>query len=196
MARARAAGLACAVHAIGDGANELALDAFAQTGARGSVEHAQLLNLADMPRFASLGVVASVQPEHVMDDRDVADRVWPDRIDRAYPFRSLHDAGARLAFGSDAPVAGLDPWAAIASAVTRTRDGREPWHPEQALDARTALAASTDGQGIVPRVGAPADFVVLDADPVALLERGDGDAVRAMPVAGTLLGGRWTHRAF
>lgn len=196
MARAHAAGLACAVHAIGDAANTMVLDAFTATGARGSVEHAQLLLRADLPRFAALGVAASVQPEHALDDRDVLERVWSDRGDRAYLFRSLHEAGARLLFGSDAPVAALDPWAAVAAAVTRTRDGREPWRPEEALEPRVALAASTDGRGIVPAVGAPADLVLLDEDPLALLAAGDGDGVRAIGVAGTLLGGRFTHRAF
>ncbi len=195
MARAHAAGLACAIHAIGDAANAMVLDAFATTGARGSVEHAQLLARSDVPRFAELGVVASVQPEHAVDDRDVTDRIWADRADRAYLFRSLHDAGARLVFGSDAPVAALDPWAAVAAAVTRTRDGRPSWHPGEAVPARVALEASTDGRGLAPTVGAPADLVLLDDDPLALLEGGEGDRVRVTGVAGTLLAGRWTHRA-
>jgi predicted amidohydrolase YtcJ len=195
MARAHAAGLECAVHAIGDAANTMVLDAFAATGARGSVEHAQLLRREDVPRFGALGLAASVQPEHAMDDRDVLDRVWSDRGDRAYLFRSLHDAGARLLFGSDAPVAALDPWAAVAAAVTRSRDGREPWRPEEALDPVVALEASTDGRGIVPAVSAPADLVLLDDDPLALLAAGEGDRVRGIGVAATLLGGRFTHRA-
>lgn len=194
MRRADAGGLACAIHAIGDHANTLALDAFAATGARGSVEHAQLLDPADLARFAELGVVASVQPEHAMDDRDIADRHWAGRTDRAFAFGALDDAGAVLALGSDAPVAVLDPWVAVAAAVSRTRDGREPWHPEQRIGLRTALAASTDGRGLVPTVGAPADLVVLDADP--LVVGPDAATLREMPVAGTLLAGRWTHRAF
>ena len=79
MRRATEAGLECAVHAIGDRANSLALQAFARTGAHGSVEHAQLLDDADLARFAQLGIVASVQPEHALDDRDVADRYWAGR---------------------------------------------------------------------------------------------------------------------
>ena len=75
-------------------------------------------------RFAELAVIASVQPEHALDDRDVADRYWSGRTRRAFPLRSLLDAGAVLAFGSDAPVAPLDPWLAIAAAVHRTRDER------------------------------------------------------------------------
>lgn len=131
-----------------------------------------------------------------MDDRDVADRHWSGRTDRAFAFRLLADAGVRLVLGSDAPVAPLDPWVAMAAAVTRSRGGREPWHPEQRLDALTVLEASTDGRGVVPAVGGPADLVVVDADPLALLAAGEDDAVRTLPVAGTLLGGRWTHRTF
>ncbi|MDR1512953.1 MAG: amidohydrolase family protein, partial [Propionibacteriaceae bacterium] len=110
--RGWAAGLVPAVHAIGDRANAQALDAFAAVGRGGRIEHAQLLRREDVPRFAELQVTASVQPEHALDDRDVADRHWAGRTDRAFPFRDLLDAGATLALGSDAPVAVLDPWVA------------------------------------------------------------------------------------
>jgi predicted amidohydrolase YtcJ len=204
MKRAHGGGLRCAIHAIGDHANTLALDAFAATGARGSVEHAQLLEHSDLARFAELGVIASVQPEHAMDDRDIADRHWAGRTGRAFPYGALDDAGAVLALGSDAPVAPLDPWIAIAAAVSRARDGRVPWHPEQRIGLRTALEASTDGRGLVPTVGGPADLVVLDADPLAVAEGAGGGAeaaeaaaaLRELSVAGTLLAGRWTHRTF
>ncbi len=191
MTHAHRKGLACAIHAIGDRANTLALDAFAASGARGSIEHAQLLTEADVARFAELDVVASVQPEHAVDDRDVADRHWAGRTGRAFPYASLAAAGVRLALGSDAPVAPLDPWVAVAAAVERTRDGREPWHPEQRLDLLTALGASTDGQPLTLAVGAPADLCVVDADPLSAAA-----PLREMPVSGTLLAGRWTHRGF
>lgn len=190
MARAHAAGLRCAIHAIGDRANALALDAFETSGARGSVEHAQLLRREDVARFAALGVTASVQPEHAMDDRDVAEELWPGRTARAFPLAELRAAGVPLALGSDAPVAPLDPWVAVAAAVTRSRDGREPWHPEQRIDAAAALEASVDGQPLHLAVGAPADLAVLDADPLAA-----DVALRTMPVSGTLVAGRWTHRS-
>ena len=189
MAHAARHGLICAIHAIGDAANALALDAFAASGATGSIEHAQLVSWADVARFAELGVVAGVQPEHAMDDRDVADRHWAGRTDRAFAFGALHRAGVRLALGSDAPVAPLDPWVAADAAVTRSRDGREPWHPEQALDRRVALESSVDGRGLGVTVGAPADLVVLDADPLTA-------PLRGMPVAGTLVAGGWTHLSF
>ncbi|MFS0705275.1 amidohydrolase family protein [Cellulomonas sp. 179-A 9B4 NHS] len=193
MARAAAHGLTCAVHAIGDAANALALDAFAATGARGSVEHAQLVTADDVRRFAALGVVASVQPEHAMDDRDVVDRYWPGRAGDAFAYAALHAAGVRLALGSDAPVAPLDPWAAVDAAVTRRRDGRPAWHAEQRLPLDVALGASVDGEPLGLRVGGPADVAVLDDDPAALLAA--AGSVRGMRVGGTLVGGRWTHRA-
>jgi predicted amidohydrolase YtcJ len=186
MAQAWGAGIEPSVHAIGDHANSLALDAFESVNCHGRIEHAQLLSVADLARFGELGVVASVQPEHAMDDRDVADRYWTGRTDRAFVLRSLIEAGARLALGSDAPVALLDPWITAAAAVTRSGDGREPWHPEQAITARQALDASAR---TTLAVGQPADLVVVERDPMS------GDALRGMPVAATLLGGRFTYSA-
>ncbi|WP_395242963.1 amidohydrolase [Agromyces sp. MMS24-K17] len=196
LRRAHAGGIAPAVHAIGDRANARVLDvleAVEPTGwhGRASIEHAQLLRREDVERFARLGVVASVQPEHAMDDRDVADRYWAGRTDRAFMLAELQAAGVELALGSDAPVAPLDPWVAIAAAVGRSRDGREPWHPEQAIDVRAAIAASTGGAGPEVRVGGRADLAVLDADPYAA----SLDGLRAMPVAATLVGGRIRHAA-
>jgi predicted amidohydrolase YtcJ len=190
LARATAAGLDVAVHAIGDRANGLVLDAFAATGARGRVEHAQLLTPGDVQRFAALGVAASIQPEHAVDDRDVADRYWAGRTHRAFAYRSLLDAGAELALGSDAPVAPLDPWITLAAAVHRSADARPPWHPEQHLPLDVALAASAGPDGPL-RVGRRADLVVTELDPAAA----GPQQLRAMPVAATMVGGRWTHRA-
>ncbi|WP_400998957.1 amidohydrolase [Agromyces sp. GXQ0307] len=189
-------GLVPAVHAIGDRANERALDALEAVRpggwqGRATIEHAQLLRRDDLARFAALGIVASVQPEHAMDDRDVADLYWSGRTDRAFMLRDLAAAGVELALGSDAPVAPLDPWIAIAAAVGRSRAGREPWHPEQRLDARAALAASTDGVGAEVREGMAADLAVVELDPLAA----SVDELRGMPVALTLLGGRATHDA-
>ncbi|MDQ0892552.1 amidohydrolase [Agromyces ramosus] len=191
MRRAHEAGIAPAVHAIGDRANARVLDAFEAVGCSGSIEHAQLLRREDVARFAQLGVVASVQPEHAMDDRDVADRYWAGRTDRAFMLADLAAAGVELALGSDAPVAPLDPWVAISAAVGRARDGREPWHPEQAIEARAALVASTGGRGAVVRSGAPADLAIVELDPLAA----SADDLRTMPVAATLLAGRFTHDA-
>lgn len=192
MTTAAGAGLSCAIHAIGDVANSHALDAFARSGADGTIEHAQLLAHADIPRFARLGVGASVQPEHAIDDRDMTDAIWTDQTAIAYPLRSLAAAGANLLFGSDAPVSPLDPWAAMAAAVHRTRDGRPAWQPEQAVDAATALAASTRGgsaRGAVIDPGAVADLVLCERDPL----RASEPELRAMTVRATMIGGRLTH---
>jgi predicted amidohydrolase YtcJ len=183
LVRARNAGIAPAVHAIGDRANTAVIDAFERLGIAGTIEHAQLVSLGDFARFGRLGLTASVQPEHAMDDRDVADRYWEGRTERAFAFQSLHAAGATLALGSDAPVAPLDPWLAISAAVSRRRDGREAWHPAERLDTEVAVAASTRGASVSP--GAVADLVIVDADPTTV----DADGLREMPVAATLLGG-------
>ncbi|SFS12137.1 hypothetical protein SAMN04487783_1677 [Agrococcus baldri] len=162
LARAEASGLAVAVHAIGDAAVDIALDAFAATGARGGIEHAQLVRAGAVERLAELGIEASVQPAHLLDDAPVMDAVWADRTERAFALRWMLDAGVTLALGSDAPVAPLDPWLAIDAAVGR---GTTPWHPEQAISRREALAASTDGTMVV-EAGARADLVLLDDDPL------------------------------
>ncbi|MFY1632850.1 amidohydrolase [Solwaraspora sp. WMMB335] len=187
LATAHRAGIRPAVHAIGDRANTQVIDEFERLGIPGVIEHAQLVAEADFARFGRLGLVASVQPEHAMDDRDVADRYWAGRTGRSFAYRSLLDAGATLRLGSDAPVSPLDPWAALAAAVDRSRDGRDPWHPEQALPRAAALAASARGRTTVV-VGDPADLVVLDHDPTGVEPR----ELRDMTVAGTLLAGRWT----
>jgi predicted amidohydrolase YtcJ len=124
-------------------------------------------------------VRASVQPEHAMDDRDVADHFWQGRTGRAFAFRALLDAGVELSLGSDAPVAPLDPWITMAAAVTRSRDGRDPWHPEQALTPLEALAASAE-----PRHG---DLVIVEKDPLV------AENLRDMPVFATMVAGEWTH---
>lgn len=194
MTRATGAGIASAIHAIGDVANSQALDAFAATGAWGTVEHAQLVAHADIPRFARLGVGASVQPEHAIDDRDMTDAIWAGQTAQPYPLRSFAESGANLLFGSDAPVAPLDPWAAMAAAVFRTRDGREPWQAHQSLDAATALAASTRGGSAAAALvepGARADLAVVAHDPLAASEA----QLRGMTVGATLLAGRLTHVA-
>lgn len=185
LTRAIAAGFTPAVHAIGDAANSVVLDAFEEVGCVGRIEHAQLLSSADVRRFASLGITASVQPEHALDDRDVADRFWAGRTDRAFVLSELLSAGVTLVFGSDAPVAPLDPWVAMAAAVGRDR-GREPWHPEQRISSTDALAASVESR---IAVGEPADLAVVDRDPLA----SSAAELRTMPVAATMLAGRFTH---
>ena len=175
------AGMPVAVHAIGDLANREALDGFEATeavwqplGLRHRVEHAQCIHADDIARYARLGITASVQYSHATSDRELAARLWADRLDRAYPYRQLLDAGVRLAGGSDAPVEELDPLAGIAAAqecgVTR----------DEALESFTAAPAWLEGaearRGRLSP-GCDADLVILD-----------GDHVRA-----TMVAGEWVH---
>lgn len=191
LTSATASGLDVAVHAIGDRAVASALDAFTFTQARGTIEHAQLVRHADLARFAHLGVVASVQPEHAVDDRDLAAGLWAGQQSVGYPLASLLAAGVSVRFGSDAPVAPLDPWSTIAAAVYRTGDEREAWHPEERVSIASALRASSRHGAADIEIGATADLVVCEADPLTAT-RG---LLRDMPVAATLLGGRVTHIA-
>jgi predicted amidohydrolase YtcJ len=194
LALAHGHGLQVAVHAIGDAAVESALDAFAATGAAGSIEHAQLVTRDDVRRMGRLGVRASVQPAHLFDDRDVTFQCWPDRADRCFALRSMVDAGVTLAMGSDAPVSPLDPWLAMAAAVDRSSDDREPWNPAESLTTAEALATSTDGQTTVAP-GNRGDVVLLDSDPLRSAEDSAATArhLRQMSVAATFLAGRATH---
>ncbi len=189
-------GLEVALHAIGDAAVGLALDAFAASGANGSIEHAQLMRASDIARMAALGLTASVQPAHLLDDRAVTAAIWgEERAARSFPLRALTDAGVPLALGSDAPVARLDPWLAMAAAVHRGEPEDVAWHPEHALTAAEALAASTGGLGTV-RPGQVADLALLDADP---LRPGDPDdlarRLRQMSAVMTFVAGHIVHDA-
>jgi predicted amidohydrolase YtcJ len=203
--RGAQAGLPVAVHAIGDLANREALDAFEETraewqplGFRHRIEHAQVLALEDLPRFAELGVAASVQFSHAPSDRDLADRFWAGKTQGAYAYRSLRDSGALLANGSDAPIEELDPWAGISAGVLRTIDEREPWHPEQRVTLGEALQATTVNPAWLARdehrrgkllPGYLADLVVLDRDPYEL----EPEQLPEVSVVATMLGGRWVH---
>ncbi len=190
--RAHRHGLAAAVHAIGDRACDVALDAFERSGAHGSIEHAQLVGPEGYARMARLGLTASVQPAHLLDDRDALDRSWPAAGDRCFAFRSLLEAGVELALGSDAPIAALDPWATMAAAVHRSADTREPWHQEQALTVSEALAASVDRQRL--GVGARGDLVLLAADPLASSASTEAAAerLRSTEVVATVCAGHVT----
>ncbi len=194
VGRAWGAGLEIATHAIGDAAVANALDVYAATGAHGTIEHAQLVSRDDVRRMAEVAVRASVQPAHLLDDRDLTEQVWPGRGGRSFAFRWMLDGGVPLVLGSDAPVAPLDPWLAISAAVHRSGDARDPWHAEHALTPREALAASVDAQPTVG-VGSRADLVLVDRDP--LLPIGGsadlGEHLRTMPVALTVVAGVVRH---
>lgn len=188
VAAAWAHGIAPTIHAIGDKAVDQALDVIDNVGCPGRIEHVQLVSDTDDARLASPDLVLSVQPAHITDDRDVTDRVWRDRADRAWPLRSLAAAGATLVFGSDAPVSPLDPWAGIASAVTRTDDDRPAWQPAECLDRPTALTAAAWGRSEVA-VGDVADLAVVDDDPMTCPDR----VLRGMSCFATVMDGRLTH---
>ncbi len=190
------AGLQVAIHAIGDRANSLLLDFFERTAAangprdrRWRVEHAQHLRPADLARFGRLGVVASVQPYHLIDDGRWAERkIGPERVRTTYAFESLRRAGATLAFGSDWTVAPLEPLLGIYAAVTRrTLDGRHPdgWVPAEKVSVEEAVRAYTvngawaqfaeNEKGTVA-AGKLADLVVIDRDIFAIPPEGIGEA--------------------
>jgi predicted amidohydrolase YtcJ len=203
--RGARAGFPIGVHAIGDLANRDALDAFEATreewqplGLRQRIEHAQLLAPEDVPRFAQLGITASVQFSHAPSDRDLADRIWGGTTSLPYAYRSLLDSGAVLVNGSDAPIEELDPLAGLRAGVLRTLDEREAWQPEQAVTVEEALVASTVAPAWLARderrrgkllPGFFADLVVLDRDPLAC----EPDELREVEVVATMLGGTWTH---
>lgn len=143
-----------AIHAIGDHANHLTLTTVRETLQQhgllllkgSSIEHAQLLDFDDLPLFKELDLVASIQPCHLVDDRDLCHKFWPGREGRAYPFKSIVDAGIPVKMGSDAPIAPLHPWEAMAVAVSRSGEGEEslgPFCEEQIIDVKTAYSAST-----------------------------------------------------
>jgi hypothetical protein len=176
-------GFQVAIHAIGDRGNRLALDAFeaAQGGKpsrlRNRIEHAQIIALEDIPRFAELGVIAAMQATHATSDMNMAeDRIGPDRIKGGYAWRRLLDSGAVLANGSDFPVELANPWHGLYASVTRQNRQGEPgggWYADQALTRAEALHSFTLANAYAAHqedrlgsleAGKWADFVVIDRD--------------------------------
>jgi len=200
------AGEQLCVHAIGDHAIAMVLDLFAEVAKangprdrRPRIEHSQHVAPADFDRYAQLGAIASVQPYHCIDDGKWAEkRIGPERAKTTYAFRSFADHKVRLAFGSDWPVAPLDPVQGIYAAVTRaTLDGKRPggWVPEQKVGVDQAIEAFTMGAAYAEfmerekgsiTVGKLADLVVLSADPFAVA----ADALRDLRVQVTIAGGK------
>ncbi|MEA4883188.1 MAG: amidohydrolase [Clostridia bacterium] len=209
VGRAVLAGISCAVHAIGDRANRDVLDILetvkeesARRRLRHRIEHAQLLHPEDVRRFADLGVVASMQPIHVVSDIPVADRNWGKRSRWAYAFRSLAKSGATLAFGSDAPVETPDPIRGIYGAVVRRQLDGTPeagWYLEERLTVEEAVRAYTAGaamasgdeltRGALSR-GALADLAILSRDIFSIPA---AEILEARVVA-TMVGGEFVYR--
>ncbi|HSG33133.1 MAG TPA: amidohydrolase family protein [Sphingomonadaceae bacterium] len=184
MSRAALDNFQVAIHAIGDAANAEALAAIEEMGEtyngdrRWRIEHAQIVDPADIPRFGAMGVIASMQPVHQTSDRLMAEaRLGPDRLSGAYAWRSLEAVGAPLAFGSDAPVEAPQPLQGIATAITREDASGQPfggWQPQEIVSRETAFAAYTSGAAFAGfadgrfgelAVGQRADFLVVDQDP-------------------------------
>ena len=212
--KAAEVGLGMAVHAIGDRANHEALRAFGQLRAyerergmphvRHRIEHVQLLHPDDQRELGRLDLVASMQPLHATSDMAMADQYWGPRASLAYAWQSQLQAGARLAFGSDAPVESPNPFLGIHAAVTRRRadgsPGPEGWYPRQRISVRQALEAYTSGpayaayaegrQGTLSP-GRFADLIVLDRDPFTC----DAAELKAFRSSATMIDGEWVLRS-
>jgi len=173
------AGFQLGFHAIGDKAASMALDAFAQPGisktARNRIEHAQVVDPADIPRFAKLGVIASMQPSHLLTDMNWAeDRLGPRRAAYSYAWKAFLDAGVPLAFGTDYPVEPITPFRGLYAAVTRMNEkGTKTYFPENKLTRGQALYAYTQGSAYAEFAekrkgklapGYDADFILVDRD--------------------------------
>lgn len=174
-----AAGFQIGFHAIGDRGTAMALNAFAQTGIshtrRNRIEHAQVVDAADFPRFKKLGVIASMQPNHLLTDMNWAeDRLGPERAAYSYAWKAFLDSGVPLAFGTDYPVEPITPFRGLYAAVTRMNEaGTKSYYPQNKLTRGEALHAYTQGSAyaefaeahkgkLVP--GYYADFIVVDRD--------------------------------
>ena len=210
--KASAAGLSSTIHAIGDKANHDVLDVFAMVRheeptrrLRHRIEHVQLLHPDDFQRLAQLNVIASMQPIHATSDMLMADKYWGARSAGAYAWRTQLNAGATLTFGSDAPVESFNPFLGIHAAVTRRRTDGTPndngWYPDQRLSVEEAVRGFTLGAAYASyeehrkgslTPGKLADLIVLDRDIYAI----DPMAIAETQVLGTLIDGKWMHRAF
>ena len=194
-AKAMKAGFQIAIHAIGDAGNREAIDILeavfkedpATAGNRHRIEHAQVMSPDDIPRLGQLGIIASMEPPHAMEDKTWAeDRLGSERILSAYAWRSLRESGARLTFNSDNPGSDHDIFYGLHSAITRQDKNQEPeggWYAEQRVSADEAVRAYStwsafasfreDSTGVIA-AGRWADLTVMDIDPFVLAEATPG----------------------
>lgn len=207
-------GLALTIHAIGDRANRIALNAYEKIRAyeqkqglpsqRHRIEHVQIIHPKDLPRLAALEIIASVQPIHAPSDMNTADKYLGNRSKDAYAYRALLDSGATLVFGSDAPVESVNPFYGIHAAVTRRRTdgtpGPEGWQPGQRLSLEEAISGFSHTPAEIANRGRrlgkiaegyAADFLVLDNNPFNMDPQ---DLWKTKPIA-TYIGGRCVHAA-
>jgi predicted amidohydrolase YtcJ len=208
------AGFQLGFHAIGDAAVRMALDAFADaqayvrehnsTGAlpdfRFRIEHAQVVAPSDFARFRELGVIASMQPSHLLTDMNWAlSRLGPERAKHSYAWKEFTDSGVKLAFGTDYPVEPITPFRGLYAAITRANEaGTRTYFPEQKLTIEQAIAAYTTGAAYAEHAenekgtlvcGMLADFVVLDRD----ITKVDPAALLNTQVQRTVVGGRTVY---
>ena len=209
--RAARAGFQVGTHAIGDAANRQVLDIYAEVfeelglqDHRWRVEHAQILDPADIPRFGEMGVIAAMQPVHCTSDMDWAgERLGEERLAGAYAWRSLLDTGAHVCSGTDFPVERVSALAGLYASRTRMHADGTPlggWQPQEKLDGRTALELYTAGSAYAAfmedelgriKPGFRADLTVVDGDPVA----GEVSALLTMQVLMTVVDGRVVYEA-
>jgi predicted amidohydrolase YtcJ len=195
------AGFQLGFHAIGDKAAAMALDAYSRPGvsrsARNRIEHAQVVDPADIPRFAKLGVIASMQPNHLLTDMNWAeDRLGPQRAAYSYAWKAFLDAGVPLAFGTDYPVEPITPFRGLYAAVTRMNEkGTKTYYPENKLTRGQSLYAYTQGSAYAEFaeehkgklvLGYDADFIIVDRD----LYTVDAPAILLTKVRATFVNGR------
>ncbi|MEP7349171.1 MAG: amidohydrolase family protein [Sphingorhabdus sp.] len=209
MVRASMDGFQTAVHAIGDAANAEVIDAVEELAEtypkdrRWRIEHVQVVDPADLPRLAKHGIISSMQPVYQTSDRTVAEaRLGPDRLKGAYAWNSILSAGGKLAFGSDTPVESPNPFAGLATAMTREDADGQPfggWRPEERVTREQALAGFTIGAAYAAfaedKVGSltpghRADFVLIEVDPL-LASPTD---IRNAKVSETWVGGRPVYK--
>ncbi len=202
MEMAAGAGLACTVHAIGDAAVRRALDLMTELPRAAiphRIEHFQCVHSDDLNRAAKAGIVVSMQPAHLLTDIPLADRQWGARGRGAYAFRSLLERGTPMVFGSDVPVASIDPREGVFAALARTGPAGPPgdgWYPNEKIGFEEAVSAYTAGAawaaGLSGRRGTlgpgfDADLVAWEVDPA--VERNVGEAFRVARVLLTVVGG-------
>ncbi len=209
MVRAAMDGFQPAVHAIGDAANAEVIGAVEELAdaykgdRRWRIEHVQIVDPADLPRLGKNGIVSSMQPVHQTSDRTMAEaRLGPERLKGAYAWKSILNAGGKLAFGSDTPVESADPFAGIAAAITREDASGQPfggWRPEERVTREQALAGFTTGAAYAgfaeTKIGSltpghQADFLLIDTDPLIA----SPTEIRATKVEETWVGGRAVYK--
>jgi predicted amidohydrolase YtcJ len=216
VSRASACGLPSTVHAIGDKAVHDVLDVFehvraeetqrgiARSKHRHRIEHVQIIHPQDLDRLAQLDIIASMQPIHATSDMVTADRHWgTERTQYSYNPRLQLNRGARIAFGSDAPVEPFDPFMGIHAAITRQRNGLpvDGWHPSAKLTLDETLLGFTQGPAYAANMenrlgklaeGFLADLIVIDRDIYAI----ESDEILDINVLGTMVDGEWRYRDF